>query len=138
MARSNFAEVAARAARAARRRDDKRDISSKNVRRVTEKSSNFGFRVETPRLLHRHQSGDFGCVDPYDVAQNLEAIESGEGILTQYHVMAGEKEILICVMTEADRSFTVVFVPDKTKLDLPDLPEGGGQPGSYTPCFLDH
>jgi hypothetical protein len=46
MARSNFAEVAARAARAARRRDDKRDISSKNVRRVTEKSSNFGFRAQ--------------------------------------------------------------------------------------------
>jgi hypothetical protein len=43
MARSNFAEVAARATR---RRDDQRDISSKNVRRVTEKSSNFGFRVE--------------------------------------------------------------------------------------------
>ena len=46
MARSNFAEVAARATR---RRDDKRDISSKNVRRVTEKSSNFGFRVEYVR-----------------------------------------------------------------------------------------
>ena len=52
MARSNFAEVAARATRAARRRDDKRDISSKNVRRVTEKSSNFGFRVQSNLRLY--------------------------------------------------------------------------------------
>jgi|GEM_PF-1785808 len=43
MVRSDFAEVAARATR---RRDDKRGISSKNVRRVAEKSSNFGFRVK--------------------------------------------------------------------------------------------
>lgn len=88
--------------------------------------------IETPRLLHRHQSGDFGCVDAYDIEQNIEAIESGEGILSQYHVMAREKEILICIMTEVDRSFTVVFVPDKMKLDLPNLPEGGSQLGSET------
>jgi hypothetical protein len=75
------------------------------------------------RLLKRHQSGDFGCVDPYDVDHNLQAIECGDAILSQYHVMVGEKKILICVMTEGDRSYTVLFIVDQKKLKSPDAPK---------------
>jgi hypothetical protein len=81
--------------------------------------------VEPQSLLRRHQHGDFGCVDPYDIDQNLHAIEYGEEILSQYHVMVGEKKILICLMTEADRSYTVAFIQDKRKIESPETPENG-------------
>ena len=77
------------------------------------------------RLLKRHQSGDFGCIDEYDVDHNHHAIECAEAILSQYHVMVGEKKILICIMTESDRSYTVAFVMDQKKLKSPDAPENG-------------
>lgn len=81
--------------------------------------------IDIPRLLRRHQSGDFGCVDPYDADQNLKAIESGEGIVSQYDVMVGKTAIMICVMTETDRSYTVIFVLDKEKIKFLDFPENG-------------
>lgn len=82
-------------------------------------------RIDIPRLLRQHQTGDFGCIDEYDVEQNHHAIECGDGILSQYRVMIERKQILICVMTEADRSFTVVFVLNKKKLESPESPEDG-------------
>ncbi len=81
--------------------------------------------IEVQRLLRRHQSGDFGCVDPYDADQNLKAIESDEGILSQYDVVIGETTIVICVMTEGDRSYTVIFALDKEKLKFLIDPENG-------------
>lgn len=77
------------------------------------------------RLLKRHQSGDYGCVDQYDIDQNHEAIECGGGILSQYYVMVGEKNILICIMTEGNRSYTVIFILDQKNLESPDAPENG-------------
>jgi hypothetical protein len=77
------------------------------------------------RLIKRHQSGDFGCVDQYDIDQNQQAIECGGGILSQYQVMVGEKKILICIMTEGDRSYTVLFIVDQKKLASPESPENG-------------
>jgi hypothetical protein len=32
--------------------------------------------------------------------------------------MAAEKNIMVCIMTVADRSYTVVFILDKTKLEF--------------------
>lgn len=81
--------------------------------------------IDIPRLLRRHQSGDFGCVDPYDSDQNLKAIKSGEGIVSQYSVIVGEMTVMICVMTETDRSYTVIFVLDTEKPRFPDGPENG-------------
>ncbi len=81
--------------------------------------------IDIPRLLRRHQSGDFGCVDPYDVDQNLKAIKFGDGIVSQYDVMVREMTITICVMTEMDFSYTVVFVLDIGKLESPEAPENG-------------
>ena len=82
--------------------------------------------IDIARLLRNHQTGDFGCVDEYDVEQNHHAIECGDGILSQYQVGVGNQKILICVMTESDRSYTVAFVMDK-KHESPDAPEDGDQ-----------
>lgn len=81
--------------------------------------------IDIARLLHNHQTGDFGCVDQYDVEQNHQAIECGDGILSQYHVGVGNQKLLICIMTEADRSFTVAFVLHKMNLESPEPPENG-------------
>ena len=70
--------------------------------------------VDIARLLRNHQTGDFGCVDQYDIDQNLKAIDANDEIISQYRIIAAEKNILICVMTEADRSCTVAFILDKT------------------------
>lgn len=83
--------------------------------------------IDIARLLRNHQTGDFGCVDEYDVVQNNHAIECGDGILSQYHVEVGEQNILIGVMTESDRSYTVAFVIDKRKLESPEAPENGNK-----------
>lgn len=76
--------------------------------------------VDITRLLRNHQTGDFGCVDQYDIDQNLKAIDANDEIISQYHIMAAEKNILICVMTEADRSYTVAFILDNTELEYLD------------------
>jgi hypothetical protein len=81
--------------------------------------------IDIARLLRNHQTGDFGCIDEFDVEQNHQAIECGDGILSQYRVIIERKQILICVMTEADRSYTVVFILNKKKLGSPELPENG-------------
>lgn len=81
--------------------------------------------IDIVRLLRNHQTGDFGCVDQYNVEQNHHAIKSGGGVLSQFHVGIGKQKFLICVMTEADRSYTVAFVVDKRKLESPESPENG-------------
>ena len=43
--------------------------------------------IDIARLLRNHQTGDFGCIDEYDVEQNHQAIECGDGILSQYRVI---------------------------------------------------
>lgn len=83
--------------------------------------------IDIARLLRNHQTGDFGCVDEYDVEQNHHAIECGDGILSQYQVGVGNQKILICLMTEADRSYTVAFIMNKKKLESQDAPEDGDQ-----------
>jgi hypothetical protein len=84
--------------------------------------------IDAHSLLRRHQSGDFGSIEPYDLDQNLHAIEKGDGILSQYSVTIGKQRILICVMTESDRSFTVVFILDKSERKSPESPERSEDP----------
>ncbi len=81
--------------------------------------------IDILRLLRRHQTGDFGDISEYDIQQNHQAIECGDGILSQYRVIIERKQILIGFMTEADRSYTVVFVLNKKKLESPELPDNG-------------
>jgi hypothetical protein len=84
--------------------------------------------VDAHSFLRRHQYGDFGCIEPYDTDQNLHAIETGDGILSQYSVAIGKERILICVMTESDRSFTVVFILNKSERKSPESPDRSEDP----------
>lgn len=81
--------------------------------------------IDILRLLRRHQTGDFGDISEYDIQQNHQAVECGDEILSQYRVIIENMWILICVMTEADRSRTVMFVLHKKKLESPEIPENG-------------
>lgn len=83
--------------------------------------------IGVPRLLRCHQTGDFGCVTDYDIQQNHHAIGSGGGIISQYPVSVGNDRLLICVMTEGDRSYTVVFILDPSAVSA-GTPEGGDTP----------
>lgn len=84
--------------------------------------------VDAHALLRRHQYGDFGCIESYDLDQNLHAIETGDEILSQYSLNIEKEKILICVMTESDRSFTVVFILDKSERKSPEGPECSENP----------
>ena len=77
------------------------------------------------RLLERHQSGDFGSACAHDATENHKAIEQGEEVISQYKIQVADQELLLVIMTEADRSYTVVFILDETKLESP---ETGGNP----------
>lgn len=57
-------------------------------------------------LLARHATGDWGELDPEDVAENELSLRRGFRILSSY-VVAGEK---VWVITEADRSGTTVLL----------------------------
>ena len=61
-------------------------------------------------LLSRHVSGDFGEVDAEDWQANLDAINSGERILSAYTLPTGEK---LWVLTEADRSSSCLLRPSE-------------------------
>lgn len=87
--------------------------------------------INLPHLLRRHQTGDFGCISEYDIQQNHQAIASGDEIISQYPVSDGNDRILIGVMTEGDRSYTVVFILDPSDTDSAGTQEVGdpSEPG---------
>lgn len=70
--------------------------------------------IDLKRILRRHQcgSGD-GCQEDHDA--NQQALMNREAIVSEYHLLnpAGEP-VLLHVMTEADRSFTVLFLTDES------------------------
>ena len=61
-------------------------------------------------FLARHLAGDWGVVDAEDKQANDDAVKNGERLLSAYKTKAGEK---IWIITEADRSSTVVLLPDE-------------------------
>ncbi len=60
-------------------------------------------------LLARHQSGDWGEVDPEDWKSNEVALEQGWRLFSAYE-LAGSK---LWVITEADRSTTTILLPEE-------------------------
>lgn len=58
--------------------------------------------------LARHHSGDWGDLDPEDVAANEAALEHGERLLSSYvHPENGK----LWIITERDRSVTTALLP---------------------------
>lgn len=60
------------------------------------------------RFLERHQSGDWGGLDDYDIAANDHAVDHGQRILSAYDLANGT---IVWIVTEADRHATVVLLP---------------------------
>lgn len=69
-------------------------------------------RTETnaATLLDRHQSGDWGDLDPEDIEANTDAIVSGRRLFSSYHLSPNDK---LWIITEADRSVTTLLLPEE-------------------------
>lgn len=66
---------------------------------------------QTPmELLRRHVALEPGELDEEDQQTNLEAVASGERVLSSYLLSDGTK---IWVITEADRSSTCLLLPEE-------------------------
>ena len=66
--------------------------------------------IDLLQLLRRYQSGDWGDACAEDRAANQSAIHNCEAILSDYPVTTFDGTVYISIMTEADRSFTVLFL----------------------------
>lgn len=62
-------------------------------------------------LLRRHQCGDFGDLDASDVWANRTAILTGARIFSCYKI--GARQEKVWVITEADRSSSVLLLPSE-------------------------
>ena len=61
-------------------------------------------------FLARHASGDYGDVNEEDRQSNDEALIHGDRVLSAYRTLRGVK---LWVITEADRSSTVLLLPEE-------------------------
>jgi hypothetical protein len=61
-------------------------------------------------FLARHATGDWGGLDPADIAENEYSMAHGFRLLSSYQTGAGEK---LWIITEADRSVTTLLLPDE-------------------------
>jgi len=69
--------------------------------------------VDYRRYMRRHLLGDWGDVSAYDKQENRRALETNDAVLSQYSVALPGGSALLCVMTEAGRTHTVVFFLDE-------------------------
>ena len=61
-------------------------------------------------FLDRHVNGDWGEVPDADKQENELSVEQGFRILSAYTTSAGDK---IWILTEADRSATILMLPEE-------------------------
>jgi hypothetical protein len=66
---------------------------------------------QTPTcFLARHAIGDWGELEPSDVAENEYSVAHGFRLLSSYQTDAGER---LWIITEADRSATTLLLPEE-------------------------
>lgn len=61
-------------------------------------------------FLSLHESGNWGDVPPEDAEANQRALEEGLRILSSYKTKKG---VTIWIITEADRSETILLLPEE-------------------------
>jgi hypothetical protein len=76
---------------------------------VTANANNVLSAEEISAALSRHKSGDWGEVNETDWKANDSALKLGERVLSAYTGSNGDK---FWIITEADRSYTTVLMPD--------------------------
>jgi hypothetical protein len=64
---------------------------------------------EIVTALARHIRGDWGELDPEDLASNERALQHGGRLFSQYYSV---QRIKFWIITEADRSVTTVLLPE--------------------------
>lgn len=64
----------------------------------------------TSYFLARHAIGDWGELDPTDIAENKYSMIHGFRLLSSYQTDAGDK---VWIITEADRSATTLLLPEE-------------------------
>lgn len=67
------------------------------------------FSLELYEVLIRHSSGDWGDVPEEDKTSNEIALKRGYRIISSYKL----RKTQIWVITEADRSSTLILLPDE-------------------------
>jgi len=60
-------------------------------------------------LLVRHRSGDWGELDAHDRRENELSLKYGWRVLSSYPVEEGR----VWIITEADRSYTTLLLPEE-------------------------
>lgn len=76
-------------------------------------------RPELRGYLNRHQTGDFGEMDPQDLAANRRAIAEGSRVFSSYNLGRdvpgdfGAPQDRLWIITEADRSATTFIFPNE-------------------------
>ena len=69
----------------------------------------FATSRESPyAYLLRHVAGDWGDIDPDDVAENEVSLRRGFRLLSSYRLNSG---VTVWCITEADRSITTFLLP---------------------------
>jgi hypothetical protein len=76
---------------------------------VTANASNILAAEDISVAIDRHKSGDWGEVSDSDRRANDNAIKCGDRVLSAYTGIGGDK---FWIITEADRSYTTVLMPD--------------------------
>jgi hypothetical protein len=61
-------------------------------------------------FLARHAIGDWGELEPSDVAENEYSVAHGFRLLSSYRTDAGDR---LWIITEADRSATTLLLPEE-------------------------
>jgi len=61
-------------------------------------------------FVSRHAIGDWGDLEPTDVAENEYSVAHGFRLLSSYQTNAGEK---LWIITEADRSVTTLLLSEE-------------------------
>jgi hypothetical protein len=82
-----------------------RVVATPGALRVLEKAEQL-----PAEFLDRHVNGDWGEVPDADKQENEFSVEQGFRILTTYTTSAGDR---IWVLTEADRSATIILLPEE-------------------------
>lgn len=66
---------------------------------------------EIAQCIVRHRQGDWGNLDEDDKMLNDNAVVDGGRILSAYEI--GENKVKIWIITEADRSYTTILLPEE-------------------------
>ena len=73
--------------------------------------NNVGDFITMNVCLSKHHNGDWGNLDEEDKMLNDIAVEDGGRILSAYEI--GENKVKIWIITEADRSYTTILLPEE-------------------------